>query len=172
MKKTLSYGFTLLELMVVVAIAAILLIWGVSSFRGIIANNYSLKLSTGFIRAVNFARSEAVKRSTTVSMCVANAGLTACGAGSWPNGWLIFSDASGDGNYNSGSDTLLETYQPDSGQEIVTAPSSVITFNGMGSITTGSGAYRISATGCTGSNAYITTISAVGLITSQVTTCP
>lgn len=172
MQKTLSYGFTLLELMVVVTIAAILLIWGVASFRGVIANNYSLKLSSEFNRAVNYARSEAVKRSTPVSMCVANSGLTACGGGGWSNGWLIFSDVSGDGSYNSASDTLLETYQPDSGQEIVTAPSSVITFNSMGAITTGSGAYRVSATGCTGSNAYITTISAAGLITSQVTTCP
>lgn len=165
-------GLTLIELLIVIVVAAILLVWGVPSFRSIIQNNRSLAFSSAFTRSINLAKNEAIKRSSAVSICAANASLTGCSTSSWANGWLVFSDTNGDGAYDSSTDALLAISQAFSGQETVTAPASVITFNGSGFLTAGSGNYQISATGCSGNNARTILISTTGRITIQNTNCP
>lgn len=62
-------GFTLVELMVTVAIAAILLGVGVPSFRTLIENNRIAAASNDVVTALQYARSEAVKRGVFVDVC-------------------------------------------------------------------------------------------------------
>ena len=62
-------GFTLVELMVTIAIAAILLGLGVPSFRTLIENNRIAAASNDVVTGLQFARSEAVKRALLVSFC-------------------------------------------------------------------------------------------------------
>lgn len=62
-------GFTLVELMVTVAIAAILLGIGVPSFRALIENNRIAAASNDVVTALQYARSEAVKRGVLVDVC-------------------------------------------------------------------------------------------------------
>jgi len=89
-------GFTLVELMFVVAIVSILLIVGIPSFK-ILKNNNCLVTNTNrLVASLQFARSEAAKRNSDVSLRPR--------AGSWRNGFLIVTtelDFDGDGKCNA-----------------------------------------------------------------------
>jgi type IV fimbrial biogenesis protein FimT len=74
-------GFTLLELMITLAIMAILMSWAVPSFQEIIRQNRMTTESNELITALNLARSEAIKRGRTVT-------VTASG-GDWGAGWTV-----------------------------------------------------------------------------------
>ncbi len=94
----LSKGFTLIELMIVIAIASILMTLAVPSFSLMINNSKVTSTTNEFISSLNLARSEALKRSGNVSVCKSNASYTACdttAATFTTNGWLVFSDTCG-----------------------------------------------------------------------------
>jgi type IV fimbrial biogenesis protein FimT len=100
-KRSLSRGFTLIELMVTITIGAILLGLGVPMMRNIVERNAVSGQVNGFVGAVNLARSEAIKRGIPVVMCRStNAEISATptcvasGVG-WESGWIVFADRSG-----------------------------------------------------------------------------
>lgn len=74
-------GFTLVELMITIAIGAILLTLAVPGFQNIISQNRLATEANEIVTALNLARSEAVKRG-------ANVVITPSG-GDWANGWAI-----------------------------------------------------------------------------------
>ncbi len=88
-------GFTLIELLVTLAVAAILLVVAVPSFQQFIRTNRVATQANEFATALAVARSEAVKRRATVTVCH-SAGATTCDGG-WNDGWLVFVDDNGDG---------------------------------------------------------------------------
>ena len=91
---TRQTGFTVTELMVVVAIVAILLGVGVPSYR-YITNAYRMSAEVnGLLGDLQYARSEAIKEGQTVTICVSTEGAT-CARGTnvnWGSGWIVFSD--------------------------------------------------------------------------------
>ena len=84
-------GFTLIELMVVISILAILLGIGVPSFRATIEGNRITTVANDLVGALQFARSEAVKRGTNVVLC-SSADQASC-SGVWINGWVARNNA-------------------------------------------------------------------------------
>src|SRR5882672_12636130 len=81
-------GFTLTELMVVLAIVAILLSIGVPSYR-YVTNSYRMSAEVnGLLGDLQYARSEAIKEGQTVSTCVSTNG-TACAGGANVNGIAV-----------------------------------------------------------------------------------
>jgi len=102
--KNLS-GFTLIELMITIVIAGILLAVGVPSFNAFAANNRLTTQVNSFVTAVNFTRSEAIKRSSSVTICKSNTG-TSC-AGNWSDGWVVFDDINNNGAINAGDTIIL-----------------------------------------------------------------
>jgi type IV fimbrial biogenesis protein FimT len=110
-------GFTLVELMVTLAIAAIVITQGVPSFVTMIQNNRLVTQTNDVATAINIARSEAVKRGVRVILCRSadpTATTPACGgtANTWTTGWLIFASGDTDNTYTDGTDTLLRIGQP------------------------------------------------------------
>ncbi|MEJ2694479.1 MAG: GspH/FimT family pseudopilin, partial [Candidatus Thiodiazotropha sp.] len=89
-------GFTLIEMMVTLAVGIILLAIGVPSFINMVSSNQAASYSNDVVGALRLARSEAVKRSSTVTICAGNNDLSGCSAGTWNNGWVVFDDANGD----------------------------------------------------------------------------
>jgi len=79
-------GFTLVELMVTLAIAAILLAVGMPSFSGIIKNQEIQTAARDFLAALNLARSEAIRRNMRVDLVPAEDGTD------WGKGWVVFVD--------------------------------------------------------------------------------
>lgn len=74
-------AFTLIELIVTVALAAILLTIAIPSFRTTILNNRLVTSANVFLTDANLARSEAVSRGQPVRI-ISN-------AGGWNNGWKV-----------------------------------------------------------------------------------
>jgi type IV fimbrial biogenesis protein FimT len=85
-------GFTLVELMVVVTLAAIVLVVGIPTFRDVIDRTSLATATNMLIGSMNAARSEAVTRQVPVVICASSDGGTCSGNDDWSTGWIIFSD--------------------------------------------------------------------------------
>jgi type IV fimbrial biogenesis protein FimT len=104
-------GFTLVELMITVSVAAILLSVAAPSFRDTVVRNRLTAATNEFMAAINYTRSEAIKSGRSVTLCKSSSG-TACttGTGSqWESGWIAFVDSDADGTLDSG-ETLLRAW--------------------------------------------------------------
>ena len=109
-KVTRAKGLTLVELMVTIAIAAILTAIAAPNFTPLIKNNRFAAQKNELQSALNLARSEAVKRNGTVSVCISNNGSGCSGhSNHFHHGWLVFADANADGEVNGG-DVILRAY--------------------------------------------------------------
>ena len=80
--------------MVTISVVAILATIAVPSFVNLMAKQKVESLAGEFSAALSFARGEALRRGTPVSVCRSSNG-TACG-GSWGNGWIVFVNTDGD----------------------------------------------------------------------------
>jgi type IV fimbrial biogenesis protein FimT len=83
-------GFTLVELMVTLAVAAILFTVGIPSFRDFIMNNRLIGNANEFAAAINLARSVAIKQQR-------NAYITSNSGTDWSDGWTVWVDNNGNG---------------------------------------------------------------------------
>ena len=83
-------GFTLLELMAVVAIVGILLVVGIPSYNVLKNNNCLVTNTNRLVASLQFARSEAARRNATVSL--RPRALVLAGARNWRNGWEVITD--------------------------------------------------------------------------------
>ncbi|WP_250656788.1 GspH/FimT family pseudopilin [Alkalimarinus coralli] len=103
-------GFTLVELMVTLAVAAILLSIAVPSFSSFIQNNRITSATNHLVAHLQYARSEAVSKGLAVNL----ARNTTSTAKDLSKGWTIYTDAgSTNGNtaYNASEDTLLKSFE-------------------------------------------------------------
>jgi type IV fimbrial biogenesis protein FimT len=106
-KKNLAHdsGFTLLELLITITIAAVLAGIAIPSFKSSISGNRLTTYTNDMVTALNLARSEAVKRGKRVV-------VRRIGA-DWQGGWRVFIDENNDDAYTttgSNPDTQLRSY--------------------------------------------------------------
>jgi type IV fimbrial biogenesis protein FimT len=107
MKQKRFKGFTLIELMVALSVAAILLTIGVPNFREMLLSNALTSKVNAFVADLNFTRSEAVKRGARVTMCKSNDKAQCAVAGGWEEGWIVFVDTANPGTVDAGETVLL-----------------------------------------------------------------
>ena len=104
-------GFTLIELMVALAVAAILLTIAVPSFQSVVNSNRLASSANEMMAALQTARMEALRLNKRGVVCLsanANSAAPSCSNAS-PTGWITFIDVNKNGAYDSSSDTLLRT---------------------------------------------------------------
>ena len=95
-------GFTFIELVATMAIAGILVAIAIPSLNSTLTSNRISCYANDFVSALNFARSEAVRRGIQVTVSH-NGALT-----HWESGWTVFVDINEDEVYNP-ADTLCST---------------------------------------------------------------
>lgn len=83
-------GFTIIELLVTLAVAAILLTVAVPAMQGTIQRNTLTVTSNKLIHALHFARSEAIKQSQDIVLCKSRDGISCTTNGDWSQGWIIY----------------------------------------------------------------------------------
>ncbi len=103
MPKSASAGFTMTELITVMAIVAILAAIGVPTFKYVTSSNRIASEINGLLGDMQYARSQAVKEGQSVTVCVSSNGTSCTGGSAWQNGWIVFLDA----NFNQQVDVAL-----------------------------------------------------------------
>lgn len=116
-----SAGFTLIELIVTLAIVAILVTLAAPSFRDITINNRIEAASAGLAADLTFARSEAVRRGVPVVVCPTDAAAAGCAGSSWNAPRLVFVDMEDDPLTLDAADVLLRLGEAPSSQDMLTA---------------------------------------------------
>ena len=107
-------GFTLMELLAVIAIAGILAAFAAPSFRDMVRDNRITTATNTLIAHLALARSEAITRRESVIVCRSPDPLAAvpqCDGGTatdWSTGWLMFADINPDLQFNNGVDVLIK----------------------------------------------------------------
>jgi type IV fimbrial biogenesis protein FimT len=127
-------GFTLLELMVVLAIAGVLMAVAVPAMGNFIRNGRITGAANDVMAALHFTRSEAIKRRVSVTLCTSanavnangspNANAT-CAASPDLDGWIVFVDNDPFGTREAGDPILLNRAPID---QRITARTSAATF--------------------------------------------
>lgn len=104
-KREASKGITMIELMMTLAILGIITSLAIPSFSKTINNSRLTTNANQLVASLNLARSEAIKRNTTIYVAnIENEGQN------WDNGWNVFIDENSNEIFNENSDTLLKTY--------------------------------------------------------------
>lgn len=114
----LSRGFTLLELIVTMTVAAIVMVLAVPAFDTLIARNTKAAIINSLRSSIYIGRSEAIKRNQSVTICPTENNLD-CSA-DWNRGWMVFIDADRDGQMTGGSTDLIRTETPPVGTPQIT----------------------------------------------------
>lgn len=145
MQKKSHRGFTLIELMVTVAVAAILFGIAAPDMRNFITG-YRLRTVTNDLAAsLAYARSESIKRGWPVTLCksanpaASQPSCSTSSADGWAQGWLVFVDRNGDKTLSSATDELLRVVAPEAGDlSISTGNNASVTYKSTG-VATGGG---------------------------------
>lgn len=152
-----------MELMIVLALVGILATIAVPSFKSMIQNNRIQTQSNDVFTALNYARSEAVRRKVDLIVCSAKDDQSDCDAAeSWANGWLI---------KRSDNNELLKVWPAMKNGMTVTDDAKTITFTSTGR-SSGTLALTLTAPNCTGDQIRVISVNATGRTSVAKSSCP
>lgn len=101
-----QHGFTLIELVVTLAVLIVLLVLGVPEYQRMTESNRQVAAINAIVSDLNLARTEAVKRGQVVTLCGSSDGAT-CDTGNWESGWIVFTDVSRNAAIDAGNGDIL-----------------------------------------------------------------
>lgn len=88
-------GFTLIELMIAIALTGLLLSMAVPAMDLFVSNARQTSAINDFVSSIHIARSTAITTNTRVTLCPSANGVT-CESIDWDRGWIVFSDLDSD----------------------------------------------------------------------------
>jgi type IV fimbrial biogenesis protein FimT len=126
-------GFTLLELMIALTVAALLTALAVPSFQYVTVSNRVSSEVNAMLGDMQFARAEAIKEGQTVTICSSNNGTTCSGTSTWTFGWIVFADANNNQAVDAG-EPVMRVQRAMGGGDTFVANNNIkaITFNREG----------------------------------------
>lgn len=169
-------GFTLIELMVAVAIAAILIAVAVPSFNAMIAGNRLATQTNDVIGAIMFARSESIRRNRTITFCrAASATANACENGANWTDWIVTNNPAA----GAAANTLRRGAFAQSGEAMrisstLTSSRLAFTPNGLANVAGGANTIRVCTTSSATDNVRQIVVGLSGHTSTQMLTgaCP
>lgn len=149
-------GFTLVELMVVVALTALLVALAAPSLQALVQRNAVSGHVNAFVGSLRLARAQALQRGLPVKMCrsadAESAASLRCASGiDWSGGWIVFIDRNDNGIVN-----------PDDGDVVLRVQGALSGSGGVNSSGGSTVVFRFRPTGLLGSGATQMTFDAVG----------
>ncbi|MCQ4309776.1 GspH/FimT family pseudopilin [Pseudomonas stutzeri] len=157
----INRGFTLIELMVTIAVLAIVIVIAAPSFTSVLQSNRTTALHHEILGALQLARSEAVKRRTEVIVCRSDDREDCANGADWTVGWIV-KDVT--------SDDVVKVWDSVTGMAL-TGPitGAVFRSNGMANAVTN---FTTTTSSCTSGAKYTIEISRSGNATAAKTGCP
>jgi type IV fimbrial biogenesis protein FimT len=131
-------GFTMMELVMTMAIVVILGTIAVPGFKFVTTSNRIATEVNGLLGDIQFARSQAVKEGFSVTICTSTSG-TGCTNTDWELGWIVFLDTNSNKAVDVG-EAIIRTQPAFGGTDtFVATPNTfqALTFNRMGYAPTG-----------------------------------
>lgn len=162
-------GLTLIELIVALTVIGILLTIAVPAMTTFVSGNRLTTQANEFLSDLNYARSEAVKKSGNVGICVTTTGSSCAAGGNWASGWMVFADADDSESWTAGDsalrlrDALTST--------TVTASSAIVVFSKSGALAAGTGAGTYTLCDSKIGQTRIVDITSAGRVTLRRGTC-
>ena len=154
--RTAAAGFTVIELMITLAVLAILISVAAPGLNSFIMNMRLTGQANDLLTDLMLARSEATKRDVRVAVCAArnitrgdskkNADADCTNGNKWEDGWLVVIDADGDGDKDGGTEPL-KIVEPLSGSNTIRnsgkGPKGAIVFTPAGYNASGESVFTI-----------------------------
>lgn len=99
-------GFTVIELMTVLVLLAVMAMLATPAWRTLVARNAIRSMANDYTLSVYFARTEAVRQNSAVTICPSNNGAN-CTNSALEAGWIVFA-----GLPNAAAPTILQDTMP------------------------------------------------------------
>jgi type IV fimbrial biogenesis protein FimT len=133
-----SAGFTLIELMIVVASAGVLAAIALPSYVNYVIETRIVGVAHDLAVDLQLAREESVMRGERISVCPSTDKVSCNSGGGWETGWVVFVDGGSEGTID-GDDEILRQgipvknnitvrFKDNPGQKYVTFDPSLIEF--------------------------------------------
>ena len=127
-------GFSLIQLMVALAIVAVLSGIAVPSYRYVTNSSRIAGEINNLLGDMQFARFQAIKQGQPITICSSSAPYTSCQTGTgttWNSGWIVFDDVNGNGTVDTG-ESVIRVQQAFTGSDTLTGTLGAVTFNREG----------------------------------------
>lgn len=156
-------GFTLLELMVTVSVAALLVTVGVPTFVTFVRNTRTTTHTNDLVTALNLGRSEATRRGAPVVVCASGDGATCSAANDWSTGWVVVAP---------GNQVVGSWPERAGGAGILTANVPQIQFQPRGSVAAAGTQFQMRLPDCGADQGRDVSISVAGRVSVTRVDCP
>lgn len=179
-------GFTLVELMVTLAVAAVLLTLAAPSMADLLRSNRLAAANNTLVASLNVARAEALRRGRAITVCASADQRTCSASNDWATGWVVFEDTVTTGNPvpppappAAAYDQRMISVGPPPGADFsLTGGDAWYRYSPMGTLSwstpaTGSErSFTLRSAGCRGNQQRSITVNRIGRIHSAAEACP
>ena len=171
-------GFSLIELLVTLSVAAILLAMATPSLAQFFRSNRVSSATNEVVLSLQLARAEAARRGRDVTLCRSTNGTTCASGTAWATGWIVFQDAASSGAAaptGAGSE-LIRVFDSLDSSLSLTGPNDHLRFRPDGTVeqiaTGGSDvAFALTVSGCRGDQRRAISISRLGRVRTARAEC-